>query len=391
LSDALDQGLDPATPEDVAPEGPAPAPPTALPLATSGTPYRAWPRARPAFWLPDLLFDNQGVAPGAWTVGHDPLYRHKVYASGFWAGRSHRFYGQALYIHDVGYPTLTAHAHKLPLLHAELFDTPVGEFDYWEESRSVGLAARLELPRALSRWSFAAGWAWEHVGRLSRIEEDLGGNQGLADAAFQGRINPLALSLLFDSTFPHSNRFTVGPEAGRRLEGIYRLRAELTGAELDRQELLGTWGEYLPLSPDRHWVLALLARGGTSWGDATAQSAFQLGGLDTELPLRGYPARVVRGERALSGTAELRLPAWQLYRGVRDLPLFLGKLHAAAFVDGGRTWRGSDERWRTGVGTELRADTLLGYYLPTTAVIGWAQGLDRDGESQLYFTFRGGF
>ena len=393
LTDTLDEELGLATLEDVTHAEPASAPPSAPPAtaSTSDAPYRAWPRARPAFWLPDLLFDNQGVAPGAWTAGHDPLYRHKYYVSGFWAGQSHRFYGQALYLNDVSYPTLTAHARKLPFLHAELFDTSVGEFDYWEENRSVGLEARLHLPRALSRWSFAAGWAWEQVGRLSRVEEDLGGSQALADAAFQGRLNPLALSLLFDSTFPHSNRFTVGPEAGRRMEGIYRLRSEFTGAELDRQELLGTWGEYVALSRERHWVLALLARGGTSWGDATAQSAFQLGGLDTELPLRGYPARVARGERALSGTAELRLPAWQLYRGVRDLPLFLGKLHAAAFLDGGRTWRGSDERWRTGVGAELRADTLLGYYLPTTAVVGWARGIDRDGESQLYFTFRGGF
>ena len=157
---------------------------------------------------------------------------------------------------------------------------------------------------------------------------------------------------------------------------------------------MGTWGEYLTLWPAQHWVLAAVARGGTSWGDQSAQSAFQVGGVDTALPLRGYPARVARGKRAATATAELRLPAWRPYRGISDWPLFLGQLHGAAFVDGGRTWGGTDqqgEEWRTGVGAELRADTLLGYYLPTTAVVGWARGLDADGGSHLYVTFRGAF
>jgi len=392
LADALDEPIagTPVEAEIVGTPAPA-AKPEAARSDLPSEPYQAWPRVLPGFWLPDLLYDNQGAAPGVWTAGHDPLYRHKYYVSGFWSVDSRRAYGLALYLNDVSYPTITAQAHKLPWLYAELFDTSVGEFDYWEENRGAGVEVRLNYPRALYRWSFAVGWAWEEVIRLSRVDEDLGGYQALADAAFQGRLNPLALSVLFDSTFPHSNRFTVGPEHGRRLEGIYRFRSELTGAELDRQELVGHWGEYLTLSAEHHWVLALLATGATSWGDATSQSAFQIGGVDTLMPLRGYPDRVARGQRAVVGTAELRLPAWQLYRGISDLPLFLSKLHVAAFADTGRTWRGSDEHWRTGAGVELRADTLLGYYLPTTVVLGWAKGFDRDGKNQLYFTFRGAY
>lgn len=352
-----------------------------------GLPYCAWPRVLPTFWLPDLLSDNRGLGVGAWTTGHDPLLRHKYYAAGFWAGASRRFYGQGIYVNDAWYPTLTLRAAKLPVLHAELFETPGKDYSYWEELRTAGAEARLELPRALRAWSFAVSWAWEDLSRLSRVQEDLDSRQDLADLPFQGRTNPLALSLLYDAAFPRHTRFTVGPEAGRVLLGTYRLRHELLGSELDRQELVGEWREYLPVPFTERTTLALRAKGGAGWGDVPFQSVFQVGGTAGEFPVRGYPSRVDRGERAAAGTAELRAPLWSVFRGIRDWPLFLGRLHAAAFFDGGRAWRGGDGRWRTGAGAELRADTLLGYYFPTTLVLGYAHGFHDDGEDQLYVAF----
>ncbi len=391
LADALGEEVPLAAPE-------APAPPAAAAPgdgnqapAVEARPYAAWPRVLPTFWLPDLLADHAGVGVGAWTTGHDPLLRHKYYGAGIWAGPSHRFYGLGIYVNDAWYPTLTLSAAKLPVLHADLLETPSEDYDYWEEDRGVGVEARLDLPRALRFWSIAVSWAWEEVARLSRVEEDLDGRRDLADRPFQGRVNPLALSLLYDSAFPGSNRFTVGAEGGRRVEGTYRLRHDLLGAELDRQELLGEWWEYVPVPWVDHTTLALGAKGGTGWGDVPFQSVFQLGGLAGEFPVRGYPARVDRGERAALGTAELRLPLWAVYRGIRDWPLFLGKLHAAGFFDAGRTWQGQDGEWRRGAGLELRADTLLGYYFPTTLVLGYAHGFDEDGEDQVYVTFRGGY
>lgn len=385
LADALGEEAPASVPEALSPRR------ATEPAAAEGRPYSPWPRVLPTFWLPDLLADHAGLGAGAWTTGHDPLLRHKYYGAGFWAGQSRRFYGQGIYVNDSGYPTLTLRAAKVPVLHTGLFETPGKDYDYWEEVRSVGLEARLGLPRALRSWSFAVSWAWEDVARLSRVREDLDGRRDLADLPFEGRQHPLVLSLLHDSAFPRSTRFTVGAESGRRVEGTYRLRHDLLGADLDRQEVLGEWWEYLPLPFVDRTTLALRAKGGTGWGEVPFQSVFQLGGIAGEFPLRGYPSRVDRGERAAVGSAELRVPFWALYRGVRDWPVFLGRLHGAAFLEGGRTWRGADEEWRRGAGVELRADTLLGYYFPTTLVLGYAHGFDRDGEDQVYVTFRGGY
>ncbi len=381
LADALEEPVD--LPAAEAAETPSPEPVPASPL---GAPYSAWPRVLPTFWLPDLAGDHQGLAVGAWTTGHDPLYRHLYYAAGYWAGASRRPYGLAMYINDASYPTVTAAAWKLPALHGELLETPRQDYDYWEEDRGARLEARLTLPRALRAWSFAASWAWQEVARLSRIDEDLDGRRDLADRAFQGRVNPLALSLLYDSTFPRHTRFTLGPEGGRRLEATYRLRHRATGADLDRQELLGEWREYWPIPGAERTVVALWAKGGAARGDETLQGAFPLGGTAGEFPLRGYPARVDRGEGAAVGSLELRFPLWSPFRGIWDWPVFLGRLHGAAFVDVGRTWRGGDGEWRRGAGAELRIDTLLGYYFPTTVTLGYAHGFDRDGGDHGYLS-----
>ncbi|MHB8765011.1 MAG: hypothetical protein ACYDA8_11845, partial [Deferrisomatales bacterium] len=328
-----------------------------------------------------------GTAVGAWTAGQDPLRRHVYHASAFWAGASHRLYGQAAYVNDVSYPTVTARAWKLPQLHADLFPTPRGRVDYWEEYRGAGIEARQDLPGALESWGFTAGWAWEELARLSRVDQDLGGRRHLADAAFQGRTNPLTLSLLYDSAFPRDSRFTLGAEGGRRVAATYRLRHQATGAELDRQEVLGEWREYRGVPGLERTVVTVRAKAGAGWGDVPLQSVFQLGGLAGEFPLRGYPSRSDRGERVATATTEVRLPLWAVYRGIRDWPLFLGRVHAAAFADAGRTWEGGDGGWRRGAGAELKADTLLGYYFPTTLVLGYAHGFDRRGQDQVYVTF----
>lgn len=385
LSDALS---DPALP--AAPAETVSAPQTAVrPRDASvpeSRPYSAWPRVLPTFWLPDLWADNQGAAPGLWTAGQDPLRRHTYYAAGYWAPASARFYGQGIYVNNVSYPTVTVRGWKLPAFHSELLG-----YDYWEEDRGAGIEARFQLPRVRRFWSLGVGWAWEEVSRLSRVDEDLNGRRDLADLPFQGRTNPATVSLLYDSTFPYSNLFTVGPEGGTRLEGLYRLRTEALGAELDRQELILDGRKYVNLGLPR---LVAAARGkvGLSRGDRTLQSAFQVGGEAGEFPVRGYPARVERGERAAVVSGELRFPFWSPYRGIRDWPAFLAKLRGAAFFDAGRAWGdGGDGEWRRGAGGELRLDTVLGYYFPTTLVVGYGHGFDEGGEDRVYVTFGGAY
>ncbi|MBI5017230.1 MAG: PD40 domain-containing protein [Deltaproteobacteria bacterium] len=364
--------------------------PAAPPVASSR--YAPYPRALPTFWLPDLISDHAGGAAGVWTAGTDPLDEHLYYLSAFWGWNSRRPYGVGTYRYDAWYPTLTVNAWKLPVLHTDLLKAPGATYDYWEENRTVSLEARLALPRALRTTSLAVAYAWEEVGRLSRIREDLDGRRDLADLPFEGKQNPLSVSLLYDSAFPHDNRFTLGAEAGTRLEAIYRLRRRALGADLDLEDVVGEWRHYERVPGVHGVVAALRAKAGKGWGDVPLQSVYQLGGEAGEFPVRGYPDRVDRGDRAFAGSAELRFPLWGPYRGLRDWPLFLGRLHGAGFFDAGRTWgsgQGGDGAWRRGAGAELRVDTVLGYYLPTTFVLGYGHGFDEGGEDRGYATFTG--
>jgi outer membrane protein assembly factor BamA len=202
-------------------------------------------------------------------------------------------------------------------------------------------------------------------------------------------LNPLTVSLLYDSAFPHDNRFTVGAEAGTRLEAIYRVRSETLGADLNLQDVVGQWRQYVPIPRLRQTVAALRAKAGVGWGEVPLQSVYQVGGEGGEFPVRGYPPRVDRGQRAFLGSAEVRFPIWGPYRGVSDWPLFLGRIHGAAVFDAAKAWDGGDGEWRRGAGAEVRVDTVLGYYLPTTLVLGLAQGFDDGGQARAYMTFTG--
>lgn len=380
-------------------EAPAPEPvavaaeprPAAPVLASE--PYAPYPRALPTFWLPDLIADNQGGALGVWTSGGDPLYRHLYYLSGYWAWESGRPYGLGIYRYDAWVPTLTLTGWKVPVLHTELLEAPGDDYDYWEEDRSVSLEVRFDLPRVMRHTSLAVSYGWEEVARLSRVGEDLDGRGDLAALPFEGRTNPLAVSLLYDSAFPYDNRFTLGAESGWRLEARYRLRSRGLGADLDMQDVVGDVRRYDRVPGLPSLVTALRARAGGAWGDVPFQSAFQVGGEQGEFPVRGYPLRVDRGERALLGSAELRFPLWRPYRGPWDLPVFLGRLHGATFFDAGRAWRGpegaagGEGEWRRGAGAELRVDTVLGYYFPTTLAVGYAHGFDEGGQDRGYVTF----
>jgi len=358
-------------------------------------PYSPLPRALPTFWLPDLALDNAGVAPGAWTSGADPLMHHKYFAANYWSPGLHRFYGQAVYINDVAHPTIAVNAWKLPSVHSELIETETETFDYWEENRGIRLAAQLPVSRALEYWNFGISWAWEQVARISRVSEDLDGRRELADLAFEGKLNSLAFSILYDSAFPYERGFSFDPKSGTRMGASYRIRNEALGSQIDTEEVTAEWNRYIDIPIPPGITAAIKAKGGAGWGDDSLQSIFQIGGEASAFPIRGYKNNIDRGKKAFVGAVELQVPVWGPFRGIKDLPLFLKKMYLVPFFDAGRTWDEDSERarqnkWRKGAGMEFRAQTLLGYYFPTTLVIGIAHGFDEDGGDRGYLLFAAG-
>jgi len=108
-----------------------------------------------------------------------------------------------------------------------------------------------------------------------------------------------------------------------------------------------------------------------------------------EFPLRGYPSRFPTGRYVATGTIEYRMPVHYLFRGPGTAPVFLDRMHAAAFVDAGRVWGDgvpfSGSRKKVGAGVEARADLTLGCWLKIEPAIGFARGFDDGGEAQVYF------
>jgi hemolysin activation/secretion protein len=139
-------------------------------------------------------------------------------------------------------------------------------------------------------------------------------------------------------------------------------------------------------------VIALRVAGG--WEDNNATSEFEVGGRNGTLLnvvpglsvgnltqmffVRGFAPGTQNGTRALSGSAEYRLPLAIAARGWGLLPVFLGKTSLTMFYDAGEAWcpldhgavpiacsPGDVSRYLlSAAGAELAVDAALQYDVP---------------------------
>ncbi|HYG70483.1 MAG TPA: hypothetical protein VD838_22590, partial [Anaeromyxobacteraceae bacterium] len=116
-------------------------------------------------------------------------------------------------------------------------------------------------------------------------------------------------------------------------------------------------------------------------------NVLSLSAAGTPDQLRGYERRL-RGNAFVLANAELRVPIATPNAGRGTWPVFLRRVHGAAFLDAGDAFEAGDEpgfeihsfRWdalRFGAGAELRAETFVGYALPLQVRLGFAHGLGR--------------
>ncbi len=198
------------------------------------------------------------------------------------------------------------------------------------------------------------------------------------------------------------------PEAISTGEGFafattVRLRDRRIGGEADTFELFVDYAHFFPLWW-RH-VLALRLNGAIGRGDAGRGVFFALGSVPQPRNilldaldnisfgsnvLRGYPSGTERGDRFLLAKLDYRMPIWDVFRGPSTAPLFFRRLKLALFTDWGQARTSPDEisfapdAFRRAVGAELASEATLGWRLPVNVRLGWAEGLDDDGETQLY-------
>lgn len=90
-----------------------------------------------------------------------------------------------------------------------------------------------------------------------------------------------------------------------------------------------------------------------------------------------------------TGLLNLNLKStWIIERGLSTLPVFLNLVCAAVFSDLGLSGANLYELHpvRIGLGGSLNLKTTLGYAIPVLFQLSFAQGLNRDGETQFYAT-----
>jgi WD40 repeat protein len=342
--------------------------------------YSAMGSILPGFWLPTLGYDHKEPVLGAFTAGGDVLGFHSYYLQAGVSSRTGRVYYNSNYVYDRYYPRLSLSGYKRPSYTCfKLNGADDRCFDDLHEEQ-IGIVASVSLPIRRLESGFRM-----QIGYHYKKHETLDG----PDWAFEGERSSLFTSLIFDNTrrYPYS----ISYEEGRRVSFTFRDYSESRLSDLDSREYLASYEEYRGFRD--HKVILLRLKGGLSEGERIPQGAFDMGGYPepvNDFPLRGYPAGVESGKGVLTGTFEYRRPLVYLLRGLDTKPLFLDRLHIAAFADSGIVWDSNpDIRWkdvRTGVGLELKSDVVVGYMAKITPTLGIARGLSEGGEYWIYIT-----
>ncbi len=376
--------------QDSTPAATEPPPAADNPASGNGplaaTPYSPWSTLYPRFWLPRIYGEDQDHnAYGAFTAGQDVLGYNSYLAELTYGTGHHRLYYNLTYRNDYLYPSFLLQGYARPVLYSDLLQ----HGDYYELNRSLVLETSVPLNFLESSYRFFFGYHLQDQSARSSLQDGL--FNGLP--VFQGRRDNIFAGIEFSDALKYP--YSVSHEEGRTISLTYRNYSRQRGADLDGEEYLASYTEYLrlPSRPLRQHVLVCTLKGGIATGERTAQQAFQLGGEPgppDQFSLRGYPARFETGKYVATGTLEYRAPLLYLLRGFGANPLFLDRLHGAVFTDVGEVWDDQSSfkpgRLKVGAGVEERLDMTLGYWLKITPAIGYAHGFNEGGEDRIYFT-----
>ncbi|MBI3994606.1 MAG: PD40 domain-containing protein, partial [Nitrospirae bacterium] len=364
---------------------------TRIPLNASS--YSPWPTLRPRFWTPIFGSDESGSQIGAATGGMDVLGRHKFDAVALYGTSTRRTAYSLQYVNDSFDPSFQIGILDSAVLHSDLFKDADTDNDYWERRR------RLDLDMTFSRIAFQIqqsvilGYRAERFSGLSDIPT------GFVPPD-EGTLSGLRLAWQFNTAKEYG--FSISREDGRRLLASYERFDRRLGSDSDQNRYIAGWHEYRGLFLQHH-VLAARLTGAVATGDRLIQRAFEVGGPalteefinpdQAEFFLRGYPVRLLRGQKAALGTLEYRWPLQNIERGIRTWPFFFQRTHADFFFDIGNAWDENTtlSEFRRGIGAEVKMDMVFGHRLPLRLRLGLARGLDRDGETQTYFTIGNSF
>ena len=261
------------------------------------------------------------------------------------------------------------------------------------------------------------GYNYLHFGPADPVHIPLDPNMSVPTIPEHGALAGVSAGLTFSNVRRYG--FSVTPEEGRVL--AFNLGGNFESLGGDYHTLSASWGwtEFLALPLKRN-VLQLSYGGGIGTGNLSRRGLFFLGGfgdnptlssvvlcavtvpvrrtlsqIGPQCPggtpsLRGYSPGAVYGDQFHVASAEWRFPILELEKGVSTLPVYTNRLVGALYSDYGNAYFGSTQLgdFRVGVGGEVGINFTIGYTEGASMRLGYARGLMKDGQDQVYFQFQ---
>ena len=351
------------------------------------TGYSSWPSLRPHFWLP--LYEDDGPTGrfgGALIAGADAVGRYAYAADLLYAPQRSRVGADFVLIASrFGNPVfdLSASSSWDDLGPLRVPNVTLSELDQsaalgtsfvslrWRGLTSLRVAAEIE------RTDFAAipESSLASVCTGCVLEDVYGGSATLTFSRFV------------------TGALSISPEDGFAWSGTYRRREEegTTRWSNELRTRLALYAHVPGVGGFAHHVLALRMFGGATNGPLG--TLFRVGGVAPQgvnvffapslsatraFPLRGYADGEVRGERAVAGSIEYRLPVALVGHAIGHLPIGVDRLWCNLFTDAGNAWApGVPPRltrlWSAGA--ELAGKVTVGYDFPLSVRLGVAEPL----------------
>ncbi|MBL1278522.1 MAG: PD40 domain-containing protein [Ectothiorhodospiraceae bacterium] len=357
---------------------------------TTLTPYNALSNITPTSWFPYFMSDDVRSEIGFTTFGSDPLRRHLYNVLLAYDTDKQWALGRFNYVYDRWNPTLKFSLDRQILTYLD----GTGEIDRYRDSDIVSVEAIWPFFRYKQQWLL-------HAGIVSETESDkeVPSLNGPA-RTFTDRIAGLAVSFNSTQRYARSISSSYGRQFRLVAEDSDSLDSDYSGQTyiLDWRELIDLPGQHvfgfrtvLGWGTDRPRPFRLGGTQETSvppapQASALAATANILG--HRRYPLHGYnEGRAdLRGRRMALIEAEWRFPIALVERGFMAPPIGLHQVHGKLIYNWGESWNldSGAPKLRRGAGVEITAELVIGYWLPMSIRLGYAEGFDIGGEKQTY-------
>jgi hypothetical protein len=358
-------------------------------------------RVRPLQWMPGVSVAQDDVVAGVTFTAGDPPGIHSIlgtlqYSTGFmhpvWAVDVNT---QALPV-GLGISTTGRTIRRTDVLQTG------GVFrESIQQEITINAGFSVPFPVLGSSHSVSFGYSWQRFGPIRLPSADLRPEDPTPVFPRAQRYDSVAAS--WDWSDLTGTVQGISTERGTALGSTLRARSRVWGSDIESGEFSWYANQYIPMPWALRHVVAIRATGALGSTRFAGRRLYGIGGIPPQdlvtalvdaLPagtvhVRGYPVNAHVGDRFWLTSVEYRFPLANLNTGYGTFPLFLQRLHGAAFVDLGDAYDGP---WRVrgtlaGAGMELRLSAVFGYFEGASFRLGAARGLTREGAWNAWFLY----